>query len=398
MADELKRNEEIEFDAPVAEMSADRSAVIELDPDLVNRLVTSTKDEDPQFPIIRIEEGLSNNGFDWKPDILHSVAEQVNSEQPVGYMGHIRPEDDRWAFPEPITVWLRGRVTEEPTRDKKKTAGTFVKALYVKGYMLPIEKVRTMLATGVLRTTSWRGKSDVRYLKGGIRQPTRFKLESIDWSRPGKNAMTAELVTVTAEQTGRREDVEGTEIAKLTLSDLTTHNPNLVELIKREAASELRVKVAEMEGEVEGAQTNATLLEKLRELLGIDKDADIVEATTTLISKLNGVSTESAKSLVRKVLSAKVKDEKALDGILRLVNVAEMEKVTEGITDEDEAKKAVGAALDKQMNEDEPLRVLVAEMDSGARPPLTQRRTSPAERTSGRDRQSRGMVRGTKKL
>lgn len=361
MEDEVK-NEDIFLDAPVAEMTDTAAAVIQLDPDQTRDLLKRTKDDDPQFPIVRVEEGLSENKFNWTPEMLESVADQINEKQPVAYMGHIKPEDDRWVFPDPQTIWLKAKTVVESGK----------KVLYVKGYNLPKAKIRDLVAAGIARSTSWRGKADVKFLKGGVQEPYRFHLDSFDWSRPGKNAMSAALVGVVAEQTEneRSEDeVKPEDIAKLSLSELQTSNPNLVELIKREAVAEKDTVIAEMEETKQEGEDAKTLLQRLREVLHIDEKSDILEAVGNIIAKVEKIGTDEVMARIEKVLTDKVPSESARAVVKRLIpqiTVAEMSE----INDDDKFKEKIEAYLDSDDN----AKAVIAEMNDGPTPP-SQRRT-----------------------
>jgi len=347
---------------PVAEMDAGVKDYVKLDAKMVKELTKG--DDDPQFPVIKIESGLSANKFEWPEDILVDVAEQINTMQPVGYLGHIKPEDDRWAFPPPQTKWLRA-VTE---KDGDKTV------LYVKGYNFPNAPIRDYVRLGAVDSTSWKGKAAVQHLKGGVQRVTKLALESIDWSRKGKSAMSARLVTVAAEQEGKEEDVaEGVVLSKVTMAELAAENPNLVELIKREGASESQTQIAEMEDDVKEVEDHRTLLTKLRELLGVDEKADILEAVGSVITKLEDIGSKNVREKVAELLTGKVKDEKARNAILRMLPIAEMADL------EDDALET---KVNETIDSDEDIKEIVNRF-SGSPGKLSQRERDIAEMGDG---------------
>lgn len=357
---------DLDLNAPIAEMAGDAAGVVMLDPARVQALLASTGDEKPEFPVLRVEEGLSGNNFLWTGDIFDSVAEQINTNEPVAYLGHIKPEDERWVFPDPQTVWLKAIKTKEPSRVKGKE-GQIVNVLYVKGYNLPDAKVRGLIKARAVRSASWRGRATVEHLKGGIQKPIKFVMESFDWSRPGQNAMAAHLVTVAAEQReGSEKQVEAAEIAKLQLSDLVEHNPNLVTLIKNEGAAAAQTKIAEMEQENKTGDEAKTLLTRVREALGLKETDDVLAKITETIQRVEKVAAAELTGAIDKVLDAKIKHsdpdkvKKTKETIMRLLPVAEMKDLSE-----EDLKKKVDEAFDS----DEGIKVLVAEMLTAPPPP-----------------------------
>jgi hypothetical protein len=349
--------------AEVAETVEDPAAVIVLDQDKVARLLKANKDEEPQFPIIRVEEGLSRNNFLWTGDVLDNVAEQINKEEPVAYMGHIKPEDDRWAFPEPQTVWLKAVTKIENGK----------KALYVKGYNFG-DTIRRLTNVKAARSTSWQGKADCKLQKGGVRQVVNFKLESLDWSRPGKSAMEARLVTVAAEQTGGDDKVEPSEIGALTKSDLEKHNPNLVLLLKQEAVKDGETAVAEMEEKVKKGEEAESLLDRIRKAIGLSPDDDILKSVTEAFNKVEEIGRTEVKNVVAKLLEKKVPDAKQRAVVMRLLPVAEMEDKTE---------QEIEAQVNEAFEKDDDIKAYIAENTGPA----------PLRRRSAEDRQQRAGTR-----
>jgi hypothetical protein len=115
--------------ATVAEMSPDPAAgSIDIPVDTGKIKGILERDKDPRFVTIQVaREGVSKNGRNYSADVIQSIAEQINSTQPIGGAGHI-PDDQRsHAFPKTETVWL-GAVVKEI--DGKKVC-------YAKGYVFP---------------------------------------------------------------------------------------------------------------------------------------------------------------------------------------------------------------------------------------------------------------------
>lgn len=384
----------IDLEVAIAEMAADAATgFITLDPALVQSILDGTGDKSPKFPVLRIVEGVSGNGFEWTPEVMEDTARQINTQKPPAYMGHIKPEDDRWVFPEIQAQWLAAKTTTENGK----------KVMYVKGYLLPDSKARSYHAAGINLTTSWSGKAAIQHMKGGIKRVKKFALESIDFARPGKAAMSAELIAVVAEMSERSEQVETNEIAKLTIADLTAANPSLVELIKREARSEADTRISEMEGEVEQAKDAKSLVQRLRELLELPDTGDVIQTVTNLITRVESIGREGILGEVRKVLADKVKGDtdeaKASRALIeRLVPIAEMQDAFDGKPKE-EVESGVKAKMDTIFNEDAGVKKIVADFDNAggsSRRPLThiaEQRDGNADYSAGK---STGNVRVSK--
>jgi hypothetical protein len=345
MPDEIQNFGILDFDAVYSEMATDAGEIVQLDPARVQQLIDATSDQSPQFPILRVEGGTSGNGNHWSDEILRDVAEQINREEPVAYLGHIKPEDDGYAFPEPQTIWLKA-----VTRDE---AGKTV--LYVKGYNFPQAKIREYLRTGVTRVASWRGKANGPVM-GGVRYIKQFKLESFDWSRKGKQGMSAHVVALATEMEGSEQDVE---IGKLTLAELQAGNPSLVDLIKGEGKKEAEATISEMEPKVEAAGQADETFKKLRDVLGIDDSVDIVQAVGDVVEKVENTATTTLREKIADIVGGKVKGDRARSAVMRLVPVSEME----GKSDDDLAK-----SVEELFDTDEDIKAIVSEMEGGAGP------------------------------
>lgn len=357
------------IEMPVEEMAGSAEAAVALDPAVVEGLKAALKDDEPQFPILRIEEGVSANDFWWTEDMLQSVMEQVNTDSPVAYLGHIKPEDIRYKFPDIQTRWLKAAMTKEASRQADRLGQT-VSVLWIKGYNLPRTKVRDYIAAKIRLVTSWSGKADVRFVKQGnrtVKRPESFRLASIDWARPGNAAMQVELAGIVNEMEGS-EKVDAAEVGKLTRADLERDNPNLVTLLVNEGKDS--VDTSALDAKATKADEAESMFDKLRKMLGIDANASIEEAVGTLLVKVEEVGRKTLKDRVLAIVSGKVKDDDARAGVMRLLPVAEMADL-----DDDALTKRV----DDLFNEDKTIQLLVAEMSSG-----------PAPLGGGRGRQQNG--------
>jgi hypothetical protein len=336
-----------QFDCIVAEMGSTGTLVV-LDQDTVSAVAEG--DPDPKFATFVIESGTSKNGRIWSPEIFNKVCEQINnsSEPVVGYLGHIKPEDDGYSFPEIQLQWLKARLNV--MSDKCQ--------MYAKAYVLPDTKGREYLSRKLVRTVSWSGKAAMKPVRGGS-QVTDFQLESIDLSRPRKAGMSARLVGGLTSEMDEGGTVEPKDIAALTEDELRQHAPLLVKEIETKVRDPLDKKVQEMaEGAVE-AEGNASLLEGIREKLGLDEKADVLDVLGSLMTKVHGTAKETREKILDDVLGKKFKDE-GTRKLVRRVLVAEM--VSTSV-----AEDKVEEFVNEQINADDDLKRMVDEMEGSGR-------------------------------
>jgi hypothetical protein len=100
------------FDSVVSEMTSDPSSLVPLAPEVVARVTEG--DDDPRFATFVIESGWSKSKRFWGPELFGKVAsemtEAAKTEPLVGYMGHIRPDDDPYTFPEIQLQWVGAKL------------------------------------------------------------------------------------------------------------------------------------------------------------------------------------------------------------------------------------------------------------------------------------------------
>lgn len=80
-------------------------------------------DEDPCWVAQEIEEGKGNWGT-YKQSAINAIVQQVNQLQPSGYLGHQKPGDIPYQFPEPVTHWFAAEL-----KDKGKKAAARIYGL-----------------------------------------------------------------------------------------------------------------------------------------------------------------------------------------------------------------------------------------------------------------------------
>lgn len=346
------------FDIDVAEMTTDAGGLVPLSPELVAEITEG--DDDPRFATFVIESGWSKSKRFWGPELFSKVVSEIQNaavnEPIVGYMGHIKPEDDPYTFPEIQLQWAGAKLLQAGEKAK----------LAVKAYVLPGTKGRDYLKRKIVKTVSWRGKAAIEPYEKGVKVK-EFQIESIDLSRPRAAGMSAKLVgALTSEMEERSEKVKTEEIAALTENELRAHAPNLVKAIEDGATAPLNTKIGEMKTEADAAEPTLKLLPQLRGILGLKDDADDVSVIQSAISKIKAEGKTLRESILDSVLAKRFKDADPGDvKLLRRVLVGEMEDVSlEG--DEEKDEKAISEMVTKVIDGDEDIKKTVSEMESAA--------------------------------
>lgn len=356
----------LEIFAPISEITGDFTSVVKLDESIV-RVVTEG-DLDPQFPIVMIEEGKSKNNINYGADILASVAEQINSKQPVGYLGHQHMEgkDKENLLPPPQTVWLGATVIKEGGKSR----------LYIKGYNLPDSKIRDWIKRKAVNSVSWAGDAILTPLREGGYNVKELFLESIDWSRKNQQGLNAPVLAVVSEMDKGGTKVREEEVASLQLTELETHNPGLVKVIKEmqkkddEAAKEEAVNNAVAVKDQELADKLKEVpevdeIQKLRTFFGIDEKKGVYDALVEMAEKFSGLSKKMLQSALDAILEEKVPNERARKLVSRLVTVTEMRRNDlEFIKDNEQIEKEITEKVEELVNEDEEIKSVITEMGS----------------------------------
>lgn len=369
MSDQLHEMFEV-FD-DVVEMTTDPASVVPLSRELVASV--TEKDDEPLFATFVIESGWSKSKRLWGPELFSDVAAEINSsvqggEPIVGYMGHIRKEDDPYAFPPIQLHWLGAKLIQ--AGDKAKLA--------VKGYLLPGTQGRAYAERKppLFRSVSWRGKIAQEQHGQGVRVK-KFLLESIDLARPRAAGMSARLVALTSEMETdeRSEAVKNEEIAALSENELRAHNSGLVLSIETAARKPLEDRVSEMTTEAAAVKPTLDLIPEFRKVLGLDENMGTIETVQAVISELRRQGKKLRDSVLDAVLDKKLKGGEDRDrALVRSVIAGEMKDKDVRLTgDEEKDEKTVEEMVNSVIDSNPQLKETVSEMmETPASPPTTQ--------------------------
>lgn len=305
----------------VSEIGSDGQNLVPINPDVLKRVTAG--DDDPRFATFVIESGWSKSRRYWGPELFADVASEMNvaafdGEPMVGYMGHISPEADPYAFPEIQLQWVGAKLLER-TADKAKLA--------VKAYVLPNTSGKTYLEKGIVRNVSWRGKIAQEVVKGGVKVK-QFVIESIDLSRPRAAGMSARMVGALSSEMESEggNSVKPEEIAALQENELRAHAPNLVATIEASARQPLETQVSEMTTAVEATAPAIAKLPEIRKALGLADDTSDENVLVAVVNYLREAGKSIRDSVLDSVLTKKFKDAKDTTNfaLLRRAVVGEM--------------------------------------------------------------------------
>ena len=377
--DEFHEQASFEIESSVSEMG---TAAAEIGPDVPMNAVSLAKvraqDTDPRFLVVEIEEGASKSGRMWPGEIIRSIVEQVNSNLPVGYQGHIPEKDDATAFPDVQAMWLGASVSHK--------AGKMVAR--VKGYLLPDSKARKYAEIGAIDGVSVRGDATMVREKGGLRVRD-FVLESIDFARKGRSGMPARIVAVTSEMSEGGKSVEAKDIAALDEQELRTNNPLLVAEIERKVEEPLQEKIGESAAAVTAAEPKASAFDEICKKLGIEEGGNPVEAVVALMDRVEGAAKERVKVVVDKAIEKVAgKDQRAQALVRRLVGEQIENEFKDANPDDPKFGEQVEAKVNEIVESDDDVKAIVGEMsgsnDDDKGTPGISRRTKTEADDKGR--------------
>jgi hypothetical protein len=370
----------------VVEMTTDPNAIVQLSPEIVARVTEG--DDDPRFATFVIESGWSKSNRFWGPELFTEVAAEMtkaaNGEPIVGYMGHIKDEDDAFVFPEIQLQWLGAKLQTFGDRAR----------LAVKAYVLPGTKGKDYLRRGLVKTVSWRGKVAQERFEHGVKIK-KFQIESIDLARPRRGGMNAQLVGGLTREMEGGNDLKTEEIGALSENELRAHNPTLVLSIETAVKTPLETSISEMTTEAAAVKPTLDLIPEFRRILGLSDDTDDVTVLGQALASIKGAGKTVRDSILESVLMKKFKDEGTRNLVKRLI-VSEMDDVRNfratGNSTDDEKK--VGEMVNTFIDTDETIKAQVSEMEgTPASPPATERSRSGARELKAGMTNSRIRVR-----
>lgn len=324
----------------------------------------------PEFPVVRVEEGWSNNGRLWDGEELDSIAEQVTRLEPVGHLGHIEDAKAGTEMPDPQTTWLGALTKLEPSQQDGRK-GEMVKAIYLAGWNIPGAKIQGYIRSKAVRGISWWGRARSVPVPGKGVQVKGFKVESIDWARKlGEGMPTTSIVGIASEQNeGGHMDKD---LAAVTPEEYEKECPNGYKLIVTQVGAEKDAKIGEMTAKVEAAEADQKLLSDIRAQLKLGEGENVLDKLVELMSTVGAKAKEKVDAIFADKLKELIPDEDKRAVVARMMQpqVAEMITKAEGASDTEAVEKIVSEMTDKAVNDDELISQFVSEQTA----PVVRRR------------------------
>lgn len=139
-------------------------------------------DPDPLEVVVAIPAGWSKRRWYYEPQALQRIVGEVMSQGLPGYLGHQKPEDVDYEFPEPVTHWV-GAIWRNGTA-------------YVRGVIDPAaDKLKRWIRARAVRTVSIFGIPTLKQV-GGETHVVDFRPLSIDWTPLGRAGMPTAVVAM----------------------------------------------------------------------------------------------------------------------------------------------------------------------------------------------------------
>lgn len=294
---------------------------------------SDTREE--KFIYAYTDSGVSANKRDWSPDIMRSIGEQVVSKMPPGYLGHIKPADYGFDFPEPQVVWFGSSITE--------LAGEQVR-LWLKGYLLPTaQKLTTWIKSKAVNSISVYGNVSYSKDSNGVDKILNIDLKSIDISRKLAEGLSSGISGLAVEMSDNNLEGDVCEMSEsktFTIADVK-NDSNIMNQLRQEFAAEMS---------------------QLCSVLDV-KQSQVLDSVKSMVALVTGIKTlfagEQENIDVQKAAEDFLKEKAAVDEqlkkIIEIVQPAEGQSITDAVTDiidkrrrylAKEAVAAVGTTFD----------------------------------------------------
>lgn len=312
------------------------------------------KDDRPEkFIYAYTDSGVSANNRDWSPDVMRSIGEQVVEKMPPGYLGHIKPADYGFDFPEPQVVWFGSSIT--------KLAGEQVR-LWLKGYLLPTaQKLTTWIKSKAVNSISVYGNVTYSKDSNGIDKILNVDLKSIDISRKLAEGLSSGIKGLAVEMQDNKlqGDVVEMSESKFTIADVR-NDSNIMGQLRKEFAAEMQ-----LDAETNQLKATAAEMSQLCTVLDV-KQSEVVNSVKSMIAfskamtsmfcgEQEGTPAEAQKT-AENFLKEKALVDEQLKKIVEIVQPAEGQAITDAVADiinkrkqylAKEAIVAVGSTFDE---------------------------------------------------
>ena len=293
-------------------------------------------DSDPLEVAVEINSGLSTRKWNYLPDTVKKIVDQINERTPNGFLGHQKPEDIDSEFPDVATHWIGALF-----RDGKA---------FVRGYVDPsMTKLKRLIKSNRVKQVSIFGIPTLAK-QNGETQVTDYQLLSLDWTPLDRNGMPTRVVA-TSEMATLDLFNEFDSIAAHNSSKSST--PGGETMTKEEILTTMKSLLVTGEMKKDEIKTligdvdETTKIKDLAKKLNVEPDK-LEGEIDRLLGIEQGVEKEKHDKLVEKVLKEKIADEtiRGLVGEMLQSGIEDDEKKIasdiEVVLQKDVIKKAIG--------------------------------------------------------
>lgn len=281
-------------------------------------------DPDPMFVTLEVASAtVSGNRNRYNEATLLDIAKQINDTRPDAYLGHLDDKELATKYPDPQTMWIGASV--------EKIDG--IARLFAKGYVYTDAKVRSLLkkagAAGKVMAVSIAGRADKKFDKiAKVYDIINFKLDSIDWARPGSQGLNPLLTPfITQEMVDTAMEVK---LNEATLAQLKELRPDLVDALKEEIKKE-----AEPVNPPAPTPAPTAEMVEVKNILGLDENgsvkervSEMVDENKTLVSEMKDLLTEHIDSSIGKEVT-----KPAVKGVIREMVISQVQDWTKSGVD-----------------------------------------------------------------
>lgn len=311
---------------------------------------SDTREE--KFIYAYTDSGVSANKRDWSPDIMRSIGEQVVSKMPPGYLGHIKPADYGFDFPEPQVVWFGSSVT--------KLAGEQVR-LWLKGYLLPTaQKLTTWIKSKAVNSISVYGNVSYSKDSNGFDKILNIDLKSIDISRKLAEGLSSGITGLAVEMSDNNLEGDVCEMSEsktFTIADVKNDSV-IMNQLRQEFAAEMQ-----LDAETNQLKATAAEMSQLCSVLDV-KQSQVLDSVKSMVALVTGIKTlfageqeniDDVQKAAENFLKEKAAVDEQLKKIVEIVQPAEGQSIADAVTDiidkrrrylAKEAVAAVGTTFD----------------------------------------------------
>jgi hypothetical protein len=141
-------------------------------------------DSDPLEVVVSLPAGKSTRGWNYTPEAVKRIAEQVATKTAAGYLGHQDPEKVEREFRQPVTHWVGAKW--DP----------FQNVAYFRGVVdAAAADLKRWIRSGRITQTSIFGEPKLQH-QGSNTLVTDYRLLSIDWTPLHLAGMDSRIVAM----------------------------------------------------------------------------------------------------------------------------------------------------------------------------------------------------------